>query len=830
MREGAHSCLPPCAGGRFSVLAVAFTFVLAAMSPGRALGQRAIGSVLDSLSGHAVPGAIVSIVGAAHPARAITDEDGRFSLAVAMGTTALRIVRIGFHPRDVPLPKSEQARRAMEIRLAMLPALLTNVRVSENPICSGAGDHGGALTLWEQARAALLATVVVRQTRPAQMAVLDYNTDEDGRSHLVEHQAITTDAGATGRPFIAVAQAAGFAERGYAVRDSSGLTFMAPDADVLLDPQFARTHCFGVTRDDAAHPGAVGLTFEPAPGSHRSGFVDIRGTLWMASRPAALQQLQFSYTGPTRAYIEAGAGGRIHFRTMSNGLIYVDSWKLLLPAIAEAAPRSGVSSHRFDPEPQSHRTSVRAYREVGGVVLSARWPGGLVAHTTLPVVTGVVREERTHRAIAGVAVQLDGTPQAVTTDSSGRFSLPWVLPGKYTLRASDTAFAAFLEPRRKARVIDVGADSQDIGSLEVPSRRDAVRTVCDGGGHPTGAALFGTVSAPPGPVPSGVEVRVEGAGESISSVRSAASRGHPVTPDDSGRFRLCGLPTGRILRLTLLRQDTILADTSVLVEPGITAKRFNWVMTPRAAHVAGALAGTVEADGSAPLVGAEVHLAGLDSARVTNADGQFSFPELRPGSYVVQVRRLGFLPLSDSVTVVGGRTARRLYELFAQPPMLDTVRQLADSVRYISPALRAFDHRRLSGEGGYFLGEQQLRSLDNERLADAMRSRFPGIIWVSYRAMTFAASQRGTSSGIGSQPHALPYDPKSPRGCWVSVFLDGVRIYDPGGGGAAPDFQLMAANEFGGVEYYPGGATIPEQFRTMSQGDCGAVLLWTRER
>ena len=143
--------------------------------------------------------------------------------------------------------------------------------------------------------------------------------------------------------------------------------------------------------------------------------------------------------------------------------------------------------------------------------------------------------------------------------------------------------------------------------------------------------------------------------------------------------------------------------------------------------------------------------------------------------------------------------------------------------------MRGFEERRLSGEGGYFISEKQLRGHDNDHLANAMRSYIPGINWVVYRTMTFAESQRGHAS-FQKLPKALPYDGHSPQGCWVSVWMDGVRIYDPDGSMPAPDFESLNVNQFAGVEYYAGAATTPMAFRAMAAGDCGVLLLWTRER
>ena len=355
-----------------------------------ALGaQQAQGTVRDSMSGVAVPGAVVSALDStgAIAERVVSGGDGRFRITLPVGSATLRVIRIGFRPRDVRLPDAAAARdHPIDIRLSSLPALLSRVHVSDQAICPGADDRSGALALWEQARAGLLAAVVLRQTKPGQMDVLDYVTDEDPGSRLVLRQSIGRVNGSTGRPFVAVNEARGFAEHGYMTRDSSGLTFNAPDADVLLDQEFARTHCFRAVRDDAAHPAQVGLAFEPAPGGRPDGFVDVRGTLWLDSDHPALRTLDFAYTGLDRAYVDAGTGGALGFRNMPNGMVYIDRWNMLLPAMqATSASRASISAPALQKWQTSglglRHTHVSQYREVGGVVISARWSDGAHAET-----------------------------------------------------------------------------------------------------------------------------------------------------------------------------------------------------------------------------------------------------------------------------------------------------------------------------------------------------------------------------------------------------------------------------------------------------------------
>jgi hypothetical protein len=565
-------------------LAAAAALAILAAAP--ALGaQQAQGTVRDSVSGMPVPGAVVSALDStgAIAERVVSGGDGRFRITLPVGSATLRVIRIGFRPRDLRLPDVAAARdHPIDIRLSSLPALLSRVHVSDQAICPGADDRSGALALWEQARAGLLAAVVLRQTKPGQMDVLDYVTDEDPGSRLVLRQSIGRVNGSTGRPFVAVNEARGFAEHGYMTRDSSGLTFNAPDADVLLDQEFARTHCFRAVRDDAAHPAQVGLAFEPAPGGRPDGFVDVRGTLWLDSDHPALRTLDFAYTGLDRAYVDAGTGGALGFRNMPNGMVYIDRWNMLLPAMqATGGPSGRVPVGSIGrgalPLPDERREiRVVQLRDVGGVVLSARWPDGSYAETLVGTVTGEVRD-RDGLPIAGALVRLDGTDTEAPTDSAGRYVLAPVLPGRYGLDAVDSLYAPFIDAHSASRTIDVGRDTLAAPPIVLSSRMDALGRLCGRDAAPSAATVMvlGRVTGASGPLGGDVMVRARFA---ATGVRDASDSRHDSTfarPSDEGRFIVCSVPRGTPLRLELVRGDTVLADTSFTAHAW-PAQRLEW--------------------------------------------------------------------------------------------------------------------------------------------------------------------------------------------------------------------------------------------------------------
>ncbi|MHB2034246.1 MAG: carboxypeptidase regulatory-like domain-containing protein [Gemmatimonadaceae bacterium] len=810
------------------------------------------GVVRDSLSGAPVAGAVVSVIDSSGGVRGrvIVGGDGRFSIGAPPAAASLRVIRIGFRPRDVQLSSSAAARaEPVAISMQRLPALLASIRVSDHSLCDGSDEHGDALTLWEQARAGLLATVITRQTKPARMSVLTFETDEAPDSRLVLKQTTHLRLGTTGRPFLAADQARGFAARGYMDQDSSGRTFHSPDADVILDESFASAHCFRIVWDKQTHPAQVGLSFEPAPERRRDGLVDVSGTIWLDQVVPALRTLEFTFTGLDRGYRDAGAGGTLGFRTMPNGLVYIERWSMVLPAL-ETVLRPNQQSRRSDPSsglpggaPQYMR--LTGIREVGGVVLSATWPDGSSAAETLGGIDGRVTEAGTGRPMPGVVLRLEGTAIAVASGAQGRFAITRVLPGRYNLRVVDSALAPFVDEHVAARNVEVRNDSTVPLLIELPSRTQALARLCaedrlagTSSMDETTVVLGRVLDA--GPIRSNdITVRAEWLAkigtDHRANVTSATEATRVISPGDDGRFFVCGVARDQRLGLHLWRGYTKVADTALFVGDSL-AQRLDWAVHLKPTVLAvtndstGAFVGFVHADADATaLPGAEVAITTLNKSVTTGADGSFRLAALPPGLFGVRVRHVGFAMLQDTIVVRAGKTATRIYELSPRVTMLDTVTTSSVRPRYVSPQLRGFEERSALGIG-HFLTEAELRKHDDQSLSTAMRARIPGLLWVSYRSATFLASQRGAGSTFRNLPRALPDDHGSPAGCWVSVYLDGVRIYTPDGNKPAPDFNALDAGQFAGIEFYAGGATVPPQFNATTAFDCGTLLLWTREK
>ncbi len=68
----------------------------------------------------------------------------------------------------------------------------------------------------------------------------------------------------------------------------------------------------------------------------------------------------------------------------------------------------------------------------------------------------------------------------------------------------------------------------------------------------------------------------------------------------------------------------------------------------------GIIRGVVVDDTITPVAGVKVNLVGQSKSTETNAEGQFGFGDLEPGSYFVKVNKAGFSSVQQSVDVVAG--------------------------------------------------------------------------------------------------------------------------------------------------------------------------------
>ena len=243
---------------------------------------------------------------------------------------------------------------------------------------------------------------------------------------------------------------------------------------------------------------------------------------------------------------------------------------------------------------------------------------------------------------------------------------------------------------------------------------------------------------------------------------------------------------------------------------GILCLRAAQAQPAASAVTPGRIVGSVFTADGAPLGEADVLLLGTPHRARTDARGDFELRAVAPGPYLVQVRRLGYVP---EVRALGVRDT--LTQLaYTLGPLVSPGAQALDTVR---TQARAPVPRPAGGAAGLaarrgslavpassYLDYRDLERLQPLRLSEAL-ARMPGVRMVG----AVPQSRRGAASLAVSCGRMV-------------VVLDGVRWpLGPGGVDVIPWTNVAA------VEVYRGGATVPAEYN-VPDAACGVLLLWTR--
>jgi hypothetical protein len=781
-----------------------------------ATAQRVTGTVRSSAP-PIISGAVVTIIDSTGRivSRTLSDASGRYSLPLPANAARLRAVKIGFRPLTVEVRSGDAT---LDLTMERAPVILETMRITSNPDCRGSGDASLVRDVLDQARAALLAAIVARESNPGRVRLVEFQRHLDVRTRLITEQRILSSSGVSKRPVSAARSAAQLAATGYLAQDRDDNVYFAPDADVLFDDSFGDSHCFGLMRGSRDRAGQIGLTFRPR--SVKRDFVDVEGTLWLGSQATELLQLDYRYTNIAAEAIRVGAGGTMHFRTMPNGVVLIDSWSILVPVMTELRSIAEAAA--------SSRNVVNNLIEAGGYVVEASWPDSTRWSEPLGGVRGFVRTSNS-APVDGVAVSAPGASAATNMTGAYLLQLP---PGRYRLGLIDSAFAGYAEPRQQSREIVVGRTDTVTADFRMPSRESVLADLCRGNRPPGSSILLGKIEDSAERLPDKLAVRsawlTSRAGASDVVDLNQLRQSHRVTEaGDAGRFYICGIPAhSSWINLTLELDripitDTSIAPSSIEAPTAMGIRRVDWILP------AGALQAAMQGDGATlmgrvtrngtPIAGAEVWVVFKDTTVRTDSLGRFRVGGLSAGEHLVQVRRIGYTVTRDSVTLKARDVTVKDFVMDGARE-LDTVRTIGKGRAYDSPRLQDFEKRRLSGMGGHFMSEDELRKHESRSIPDVLRTYTPGITFEPYRGQLFLSSTSApvlTKQKIG---------PDGPIGCWASIYLDGIVLFD--GTGMPPDMKQFLAMNLSGVEYYSAGMT-PVQYKSIRNG-CGTVLLWTR--
>ena len=518
-----------------------------------ARGQDVRGAVLDSATKQPVSGAVVMLLDSAGAVlrRTMSDDQGRYRMLLPPGAHNIQARRIGFRPRTVSSLSPET-----DILLTSIPSMLEPVRVvaefggrptpgitGDDRRCSAREDRAAAFGLWDQARSGLLATVVAREVIPASLTRLRFERafDVDNR---IRAQRVTIDSsGTSALPFIAARSAADFVRTGFAEEGVGGITFFAPDDEIMLDVAFAQAYCFQLADADRARPRQVGLRFEPA--ARRRGRVDIDGTLWIDTAARVLRDLEFRYLGLDRTIEAFRPGGRLSFHEMVTGISVIDRWSLRLVAVEPDTTNRVTATNTI-------RRGLFTIREIGGELARVRWGDGSIWAGSLGLLRVQVVTPQGAPA-PGTVLRLRGTDYKATADSRGFLEIRDLLPGPYAAAIEDPKLATIGVAFDTPLSFVAGRDSVLQVQVEMSTTEEYLAGVCRADGTPMAgtAWLLGRVTTRSGsPVSSAYwTIRRTDRPESASG---AARR---LTGLD-GVFRACdGLGLGTTVEIRVWTED-----------------------------------------------------------------------------------------------------------------------------------------------------------------------------------------------------------------------------------------------------------------------------------
>jgi hypothetical protein len=224
--------------------------------------------------------------------------------------------------------------------------------------------------------------------------------------------------------------------------------------------------------------------------------------------------------------------------------------------------------------------------------------------------------------------------------------------------------------------------------------------------------------------------------------------------------------------------------------------------------------GVYSAESGDPIEGADVvDLLSQTTARTTKT-GTVTLSFLPEGGNLVRIQKIGFTPVMLTIAISPSDTVPLTIILSSSSQTLPTVVTTDSTPKYVSPGLRGFEERRQKG-AGHFIDEAELRKNDSRKVSNLVRN-FPGLTlncpraglnkWSCFAVSTRQKSRLALSGGV----------------CLLDIYINGAPSIDN-------DLEKLRADEFSGIEYYAGGASIPMQYNRTGSS-CGVILLWTRER
>jgi len=287
-----------------------------------------------------------------------------------------------------------------------------------------------------------------------------------------------------------------------------------------------------------------------------------------------------------------------------------------------------------------------------------------------------------------------------------------------------------------------------------------------------------------------------------------------------GEYRMCGVPTSRLLTVQLQHAGRAGAVLRVTVtdDEGVAVRDLSLSTTSAPTIVAldsaarlaadahdttladmqltgtARLAGTVRGAGGAPLANVEVRVRDAREGAFTDSAGRFVIDRLPQGTQVMVVRELGYALAELPVELRPSRTITRDVQL-TRIVRLDSVKVLA-----AKPPYAEFEQHRRSQPLGKFMTMSEIQRRNAATTADLVRVF--GEFIITKRNMQSVVRPKGAGNN---------------RKCNTNVVIDGMD------GLSLDDVQPKA---IAGIEAYADASAAPARY--SNNADCGVIVIWLR--
>lgn len=201
-----------------------------------------------------------------------------------------------------------------------------------------------------------------------------------------------------------------------------------------------------------------------------------------------------------------------------------------------------------------------------------------------------------------------------------------------------------------------------------------------------------------------------------------------------------------------------------------------------------------------PLPGATVSLLGTRLQTATDSGGRFTHAGLAAGTYLLEVRAIGYGVTSWLLRLKDGEVVDYIFEVAPIGVDLDPI-VVEGRPSFAGRRLREFEERRRSGRG-VFITEDQIQTRNAATMADLLRG-VPGVR-LNCRSGNCTAQMTRGARGICAAD-------------WVIDGLPATMSATP----ALPTVGIVA------VEIYRSPGEVPSEF-LKSDSQCGVIAIWTK--